>query len=153
MIKFETHVRERPTFDHWQLMKARVVAVRSHDPSTQCGCVIVRPDKSICSEGYNGFPRRMEDKLEWYHNRDEKYDRIIHAEMNALLAAKEPVVGYTAYCTTPSCKECAKHLCAAGIARVVWSIGSHAAFKERWVHNLERALEIYTDCKVEVSVL
>jgi dCMP deaminase len=30
---------------------------RSPDPSTQVGCVLVRPDNRIISLGYNGYPK------------------------------------------------------------------------------------------------
>ena len=142
-------IATRPGFDEWCLDKAAKASERSRDPSTQCGCIIVRPDKSTCSEGYNGFPRSMQDQEHWWNNRDEKYDRVIHAEMNALLHAYENVLGYTAYITGPSCKDCAKHISAAGIARVVWY--DDPEFRARW--NCDRAIEIYEDSGVIVSVL
>jgi deoxycytidylate deaminase len=33
----------------------------SKDPSTKVGAVIVRPDLTVASIGYNGFPRGMSD--------------------------------------------------------------------------------------------
>ena len=139
----------RPGYDEWQLGKVEEIAKRSRDPSTKCGCIIIRPDKSTAAEGYNGFPRSMEDKPEWWNNREEKYDRVIHAEMNALLHAREPLEGCTAYITGPSCKDCAKHIVAAGIIRVVWY--DDEEFRKRW--NCDRSIEIYEDGGVEVSVL
>jgi dCMP deaminase len=76
---------------------AAVVASWSRDPSTKVGAVIVRPDKTIASVGYNGFPRQMRDTPERYADREEKYSRIIHAEVNALLHARESVTGYDMY--------------------------------------------------------
>jgi len=146
----------RTGYHEWQLHKAAVVALRSRDPSTKCGAVIVRPDKSVCSEGYNGFPRSMEDREEWYNNRAEKYDRVIHAEMNAILAAKESVVGYTIYGTGPTCKECAKHIIAAGITRVVWPYKlnpQQVDWADRQKDNHFRAQQLYADCGVEVLII
>jgi dCMP deaminase len=40
---------------------ALMSAKRSADPSTQVGCVIVKPDNRIVSLGYNGFPRNTKD--------------------------------------------------------------------------------------------
>ncbi len=139
----------RPGFDEWCLGKAVKQAERSRDPSTKFGCIIVRPDKTTCSEGYNGFARSMEDKPEWWNNREEKYDRVIHGEMNALLWARESVLGYTAYLTHPSCKDCAKHMAAAGIARVVWY--DDPEFRERW--NCDRSIQLYKESGVVVSIL
>ena len=70
---------------------AKVVASWSKDPSTQTGAIIVRPDKTIVSVGFNGFAQSMPDNSLLYDNREEKYSRIIHCEMNALLRAFEIV--------------------------------------------------------------
>jgi dCMP deaminase len=50
--------------DKWDarfLDLARHVATWSRDPSTQTGAVIVRPNRTIASVGYNGFPRDCND--------------------------------------------------------------------------------------------
>lgn len=52
-----------------------------------------------------------------------EYGRPVHAEMEALLAAARSGVGVrgsTLYCTTFPCHNCAKHLIAAGVRRVVY---------------------------------
>jgi deoxycytidylate deaminase len=52
-----------------------------------------------------------------------EYGRVVHAEMEALLACARKGVatkGATIYCTTFPCHNCAKHLIAAGIRRVVF---------------------------------
>ncbi|MCC6157075.1 MAG: cytidine deaminase [Deltaproteobacteria bacterium] len=52
-----------------------------------------------------------------------EYGRDVHAEMDALLACARIGVsprGCTLYCTTFPCHNCAKHLVAAGIERVVY---------------------------------
>lgn len=141
----------RPGFDEWALDMAAAVAKRSRDPSTKVGAVIIRPDKSVASVGYNGFPRGMEDREEWYTDRDEKYDRVVHAEMNALLSSKENVAGMTMYVTAPCCKDCAKHIAAAGIKRVVWA-QPNEAFLQRWRKGLERAIEVLAHSGVEMPV-
>lgn len=79
------------------LEMAKMVSSWSKDPSTQVGAVIVRPDKSVCSVGFNGFPQRMDDLPGLYAIREEKYSRIIHAEINALNFANEKMAGYTLY--------------------------------------------------------
>lgn len=52
-----------------------------------------------------------------------EYGRVVHAEMEALLSSTRSGVssiGATLYCTTFPCHNCAKHIIAAGIARVVY---------------------------------
>jgi dCMP deaminase len=99
---------------------ARLVSTWSKDPSTQTGAVIVRPDNSVASIGYNGFPRGIEDSPERYEDRETKYSYIVHCEMNAVLSAHSAVKGNTLY-TWPflSCDRCAVHMIQAGITRVV----------------------------------
>lgn len=143
----------RPGYHEWQLHKASVVALRSRDESTQVGAVIVRPNKTVCAEGYNGFPKAMADLPEWYANRAEKYDRVIHAEMNALKHAAEDVEGYTIFLTRPPCKVCAKHLASWGIAEVVWSDHSERALTNEHKLDVERAKVILTDCGVTMTVV
>ena len=98
---------------------AKLFSTWSKDPSTQAGAVIAS-GKRLISTGFNGFPVGMEDKDENYTNREEKYSRIVHCEMNALLFAKESVQGATLY-TYPfiSCDRCFVHMIQAGITRFV----------------------------------
>ena len=143
----------RSGYNEWQLHKASVVATRSRDTSMKCGAVIIRPNKTICSEGYNGFPKNMEDRAEWYDDRGEKYDRVIHAEMNAIKHAGEDIEGYVIFITSPPCKDCAKHIASWGLAEVVWSDHSERALPERWRLDIDRAKTILRDCGVKMTVV
>lgn len=52
-----------------------------------------------------------------------EYGRVVHAEMEALLACARrgaTTVGATMYCTTFPCHNCAKHIIAAGVVEVVY---------------------------------
>src|SRR5262245_57536284 len=97
------------------LKRARELSTWCKDPSTQVGAVILRPNLTAAREGFNGFARRMQDKPAWYADKEEKYRRIIHAEMNALLFAREVVEGYMMF-TYPMapCERCAVMLIQAG---------------------------------------
>ena len=108
-------------WDLYYLNMARYIATKSKDPSTQTGAVIVRPDKSVISVGFNGFPKGMNDSPELYADREKKYSRTVHCEMNALLHARQDVSGGTLY-TWPfaSCDRCAVHMIQAGIKRYVF---------------------------------
>lgn len=131
---------------------AKHVAGWSKDPSTKCGAVIVRPDKTIASLGYNGFPRGILDKPEWLDNREEKYKRVVHAEMNAILNAFESLKGYTLY-TWPfgTCERCAVHVIQTGIKRVVFPTATQELVK-RWGDGLKIALNLYSDAGVSYSI-
>src|SRR4051812_34856356 len=96
--------------DKWDLRflkAAEEVATWSKDCSTKVGCVIVDPElQRRVGEGFNGFPRFMSDAPELYEDRDTKYSRTIHAELNAVLFAKK-TEGCVAYVTHPPCTNCA----------------------------------------------
>jgi len=134
---------------------ASEIASWSKDPSTQVGAVIVRRDKTIASVGYNGFPRGCEDRPEYYADRDIKYPRVVHAEVNAILSAKEPLNGYTLYVDfkspglSPACANCAGIIIQSGINRVVGWQDSRET--ERWTKDLEIAAQMFREARIVVD--
>ena len=140
----------KTSWDDRFLGLAAHIATWSKDPSTKCGAVLVRPDRTIASLGYNGFPRGIEDAPELYANREEKYKRVVHAEMNAMLFAREPVAGMTLY-TWPClpCCRCATCIIQMGIVRVVAPYGS----RELWDrHDFELTCRMLDEALIEVCV-
>ena len=139
------------SWDIFYLNMARFVSTKSKDPSTQTGAVIVRPDRSVCSVGFNGFPRGMKDDPALYADRENKYSRIVHCEMNALLLSHdEQVKDYTLY-TWPfsSCDRCAVHLIQAGIQRFVFpALTTEKA--SRWGDSLALAQDYMREAGCEV---
>ncbi len=121
----------------------------SKDPSTRVGAVIVRQDLSIASLGYNGFPRGCDDSPEIYADRDQKYARVVHAEMNSILHAREPLHGYTLY-TWPfaCCERCAVHVIQTGIVRCV-APPLPDELKERWGKSLALTERLYNEAGVK----
>ena len=135
------------SWDIYYLQMARLVASKSKDPSTQTGAVIVRPDRSLCSIGFNGFPQGMPDSLELYTNREEKYSRIVHCEVNAVLFSRDvSLKGYTLY-TWPfaSCDRCCVQMLQAGIERFVAPILPPELY-ERWGASLEKTRKYIQEC-------
>lgn len=98
---------------HWMRI-AECYSLLSKDPSTKVGAVIVSPDGRKLSGGYNGFARGMPESQELWQ-RPEKYDRVIHAELNALLNCPFDTMGCACYCTHQPCHICIQHLINAGI--------------------------------------
>ena len=97
---------------------AKHVSRYSEDPSTKVGAAILRPDGTLASIGWNGLPRRV--KASSLHHREWKYPRMVHAELNAILNAREPLTGYTLYVyPLHPCSLCGGAIIQAGIQRVV----------------------------------
>lgn len=100
----------RPSWEDTFIEVAKVISKRSKDPHTKVGAVLVK-NKCIIGTGYNGEPRKFKYKFNW--NTPEKYDYVIHAEMNAIANAQSSgvsVVGADIYLTLSPCKECIKLL-------------------------------------------
>jgi len=122
----------------------------SKDPSTKCGCVLVK-DRRILSTGYNGLPASLSDSLDRYQNREFKLATIIHAEKNAIFnAAKNgsTTEGSTAYITWPPCSQCASALIQAGVVKVVCPNPNLSP--ERWKANFLIANELLYEAGVTV---
>jgi dCMP deaminase len=102
------------------LFQAFVVSTRSNDPRTQHGCIIIKPDKSVLSTGYNGFIRQIDDSV-LPNVGNEKYQFFIHAEHNAILSCAKhgkSCEGCTAFVTGPPCLMCLQYMYQAGITEV-----------------------------------
>lgn len=129
---------------------AKLISTWSKDPSTKVGAVIVRPDKSILSVGFNGFPKSMADTEEWYNNREEKYSRIVHGEINALIHANGSVAGCSLY-TYPflPCDRCCVQMIQAGISRIVAPVASADAMT-RWAAAFEKTKLYCSQSSVDV---
>ena len=108
---------------HWHkrfLCLAAHIAQWSRDPEKKVGAVIVRPDKTIASLGFNGFPRGVEDTDARYQDKALKRELVTHAEVNAILHAHEPLTGHTLYIwPLAPCVRCAATIIQSGISHVV----------------------------------
>lgn len=140
-------------WDRRYLDLAALVSSWSKDPSTKTGAVIVRPDNTILSVGYNGFPKRMDDSERFYLDRDVKYSRIVHCEMNAAIHAPESIKGCTLY-TYPflTCDRCFVHMVQMGIVRVVAPVCPPDK-RERWEPAFQRVREYAKEAGVSVEEL
>lgn len=131
----------------------------SKDPSTRVGSVIIGPDRELLSAGFNGFPRRIADTPERLNDRDMKLKLVVHAEMNALLAAARTgmrLKGCTLYlaCTDdsgliwggPPCTRCTVEIIQVGISEIV----SYApkAVPSRWHEDLALARELIQEAGI-----
>ena len=115
---------------------AELVSSWSKDPSTKVGAIIVGDKGQIIAQGYNGFPRGVEDLEERYNHRETKYKFVVHAEMNAILNALyngSSVVGASIYIhNLPVCQECAKAIIQSGISKVFIDTEIEGKWLDAW---------------------
>lgn len=143
---------ERPDITTWALQGADWMASRSKDPGRKVGAIILRPDNTIASAGYNGFPRKVKDDLEMLADKPTKLRRTVHAELNAILTAREPLHGYTIYVSPlHPCSQCAAAIIQAGITRVVARIGSDGG--EGWRESFAEAAEMFGEAGIDLELV
>ena len=112
-------LRSRLNWDDYFMVQALWAKVRSPDTSTQCGCVIVDKRGRPVGQGYNGYPRGVDDE-KMPQTRPEKYPPILHSEENAILNSTGDLEGATVYVTGQPCTHCWAHIIQKGIGRVMY---------------------------------
>jgi len=142
------------------LVDAILETRRSKDPSTKVGAIVARPDGTTAARGYNGFPRGVHDTPERLNDRSQKYPRVVHAEANAIVTAREPLHGYTLYCTHVPCSDghnCAGLVIQSGIRRVVAldpvgdAPGQTGGLPSSWRASLDTSAEMFSEAGVSLD--
>lgn len=133
---------------------ATLVSGWSKDPSTKCGAVIVGPDRRVISVGFNGFPKGMPDDPVLLAERSEKYSRIVHCEVNALLYAGGTVPEGASLYNVPftCCDRCVVQMLQGGIKRFVAPLPSRDVL-ERWSESIDKTRKYIKECGGELVEL
>lgn len=141
-------------WDRFWMATAQHFATKSKDHSHQVGCVIVDEDQGLVAQGWNGFPRGVNDNVAARHERPTKYLYTKHAEENAFLNAARmgaKTKGCTLYVTWFPCANCAGDIVQAGINNVICY--DFDPNHERWGENMQHALTILQEGGVNVRVM
>lgn len=127
-------------WDEYFLAIAETVALKSKDPSSKMGCVIVDQNKRVVSLGYNGLIQGAKESKMTLTERPMKYYFAIHSEMNALLFAYRDLTGCTLYNRVATCENCLKYCLQAGIKRFVYRelrVHSYSTDPKKSMTNIE----------------
>lgn len=136
-------------WDRRLLALAQHIAGWSKDPSTQVGAVLAVGNKVI-GLGYNGIPAGVKDLPARLNNRDLKLAMTVHAEVNAILMARDNVRGSTLYTwPLPPCSHCAALAIQSGVRRVV-SPSPRPDAASRWGSSLRLAHVMFAEAGVKV---
>ena len=129
---------------------AEHISTWSKDPSKKIGAVAVGDQRQILAQGYNGFPRGINDADERYDNREEKYKLVVHAEMNVIYNASYNGVslnGSTLYVHgLPVCSDCAKGVIQVGIKRIVMPSQD---IPEHWEQSWQKTKEMFNEAGIK----
>jgi len=145
--------------DKWDiryLNLAKEVSTWSKDPSTQVGAIAVLQG-SVLAQGYNGFPRGIDDSTDKYMNREIKYQQVVHAEMNCIFNAA--LNGVSLYGSTlyiyplPACHECAKGIIQCGIERVVSPCFEDDLTQKRWEKSCSTTFDMFEEAGIEYNLI
>ena len=134
---------------------AKEVSTWSKDPNTKVGAVVVGSKGQILSQGYNGFPRGINDTAKRLNDRETKLSLVVHAEMNAIFNATYSGVSLDKATIfiygLPACSECAKGIIQVGIKKVVVSkqcIESRPHWNDSWKKSIamfaEAGIAVFT---------
>ena len=141
-------------WDQRYLKLAEEVASWSKDPSRQIGAVAVGSKGQVLAQGYNGFPRGIDDSFSRYYDRERKYELVVHAEMNVIYNATYSGVsldGATLYVTgLPVCSECAKGIIQVGIKRVVMR---EMEIPESWKDSWRKTQEMFNEASIQFEFI
>lgn len=127
----------RPDWGTYFLGIARAVSARGDCTRRRVGAVLVRPDRTLASVGYNGTgpgglsclrgecPRARSSVAP-----GSSYDtgpgvcHALHAEQNCLAFARENTTGYDMYLTCAPCAGCVRTMKAHRLRAAYWPGGS-----------------------------
>ena len=131
------------------LQLAENIASWSKDPSTQIGAIAVGTKGQVLAQGYNGFPRGVEDRVSYYEDRETKYKYVVHAEMNVIYNATYNGVsldGSTLYVSgLPVCSDCAKGIIQVGISKVVMK---EQNIPQRWAESWGMTAGLFDEANI-----
>ena len=132
--------QKQRAWDEYFMKIAETVAIKSKDPSSKMGCVIVDKNKRVVSLGYNGTVQGADESKMTLSERPMKYYFATHSEMNAVLFAHQDLTGCTIYNRVATCENCLKYCLQAGITRFVYNelrVHSHSTDPKKSMTNIE----------------
>ena len=124
----------------------------SKDPNAKVGAVVYSKKGGDISIGYNGFPIGVEDSAERLDDNEMKQELVVHAELNAILAAGSRTHGGTIYVWgKPVCARCAGSIIQAGIKRVVALGPESVKADSKWYKTGKYAFEMFKEAGIKVD--
>ena len=143
---------EFENWDQYFMTMAYLAAMKSKDPSTHVGAVIVGTDNQVIATGYNSLPRGFDDSRTDVMERPLKYKYFEHSERNAIFNAALTGVktkGTRMYTLAHPCSDCARAIVQSGITEVIVRDSPNLQNLERWSEDMNVVtLDIFRECGI-----
>ena len=134
---------------------AEQVSSWSKDPSTKCGAVAVGKFGQIISQGYNGFPRGVDDRPDRYADKETKYKYVVHAELNCIYNAAlngTSMNGSMLYVYgLPVCNECAKGIVQIGVSKVFMKYPTDIS--DKWKNAFSHTKDMFDESGIDYFIV
>lgn len=151
-MKFLISSKEMGKWDQRFCELAKYISEWSKDPKAKVGAVVHSRKGGSITIGYNGFPMGVNDSENRLQNAEEKLEYIVHAEINALIAAGERAKESTIYVWgKPICARCAGPIIQAGVKRIVALTPYAGDSESKWVKSGRFAHEMFKEAGVQVD--
>ncbi|OGU61544.1 MAG: hypothetical protein A2X64_02340 [Ignavibacteria bacterium GWF2_33_9] len=150
---------KRPDWDQLYITMCYLISMRSKDPMTHVGSVIIDSDNVLVSTGYNSLPRGVEIDREFKRvsrDENEKYHWIEHAERNAIYNAARrgtSMKGCKLYVPWTPCTDCARAIIQTGISEVIIHQNGQDFYDEhtngKWKNANQKTLTMFLESGVK----
>ena len=136
-------------WDNRYMELAKAVSTWSKDPSKKIGAIAIGSKGQVLAQGFNGFPRGIDDTDDRLNDREIKYKYVVHAEMNLIYNATFNGIsldGSSVYIYgLPLCSECAKGLIQVGVKRIVMNKDSLESADDKWLESFELTMQLLNE--------
>lgn len=139
-------------WDTYGMLLAHAVALKSKDPNTRIGAVVLGPDHEIRSAGFNGLPRGVKEDAA-RNAKPAKYSFWEHGERNAVYNAARmgvSLLGCTMFTQGTPCCDCARAIIQAGISCVVVDFNWDKNNATKWAESAEVSKEMFREAEVKL---
>jgi dCMP deaminase len=131
---------------------AKYVSEWSKDQDAKVGAVLFSKRGGEISIGYNGFPIGVEDSAERLAETAIKLELVVHAEVNALIAAGARSAGAVLYVWgKPICARCAGPIIQSGVKRIVAPSPDSVQETSKWYQTGKYAYDMFKEAGIEVE--
>lgn len=152
--KFENS--SSPNWDELFMRHVYLIASKSKDPRTKVGAILVY-DGRIISQGYNGPPRNVNDKIAERHISPKKYFFYEHAERNSLFNCAYCGIkahGAILFTQGQPCCDCMRGIINSGIKEIVlhtqWTAYEAEFGRDKWKESFEVSKQMAEEAGVPI---